>query len=96
MELTQALVAFPTVRAEQSMTGPAFTGMARFLEEWASSAGVRFHSVYNHEIWELSLGEGPVGTAFLLHGDVVPAGEGWTRKPFEAVLEGDKLYGRGT
>lgn len=32
----------------------------------------------------------------LAHVDVVPVGDGWTREPFGAQLEGDILYGRGT
>ncbi len=30
------------------------------------------------------------------HMDVVPAGEGWTRPPFGAVVDGGRIYGRGT
>ncbi len=30
------------------------------------------------------------------HTDVVPVGEGWTRDPFGAAIEGDRMYGRGT
>src|SRR5271155_3453774 len=30
------------------------------------------------------------------HIDVVPAGEGWTRDPFAGVVEGGRLYGRGS
>lgn len=37
---------------------------------------------------------GPV--LFLGHSDVVPAGEGWTREPFEPVVEAGRLYGRGS
>ncbi len=32
---------------------------------------------------------------FVTHYDVVPPGEGWTRNPFEPVVEDGKLYGRG-
>ncbi len=32
---------------------------------------------------------------FVTHYDVVPPGDGWTRNPFEPVVEGDRLYGRG-
>ncbi|GAA4700097.1 MULTISPECIES: M20 family metallopeptidase [Kocuria] len=42
---------------------------------------------------------GPVangpGLLFLGHSDVVPAGPGWTRQPYNAEVEGDRLYGRG-
>ncbi|MCS7099685.1 MAG: M20 family metallopeptidase [Sulfolobales archaeon] len=30
------------------------------------------------------------------HYDVVPAGSGWTRNPFEPAIEGGRLYGRGS
>ena len=34
--------------------------------------------------------------ALVSHLDVVPPGEGWTRDPFTPVVEGDRLYGRGS
>lgn len=43
----------------------------------------------------LSNGTGPV-FALNTHMDTVPAGDGWTRAPFEVTQEGDRLYGRGT
>lgn len=38
------------------------------------------------------------GRSILLtgHADVVKVGEGWTRPPFEAVIENGRMYGRGT
>ncbi|MET1128910.1 MAG: M20/M25/M40 family metallo-hydrolase [Thermoproteota archaeon] len=42
-----------------------------------------------------SEGEGEPHVMLLAHFDVVPAGPGWTRDPFKAQLEGDRLYGRG-
>lgn len=38
------------------------------------------------------------GRSLLLtgHADVVKAGEGWTRDPFGAAIEDNKMYGRGT
>jgi succinyl-diaminopimelate desuccinylase len=38
-------------------------------------------------------GPGPV-IALNAHGDVVPPGEGWTKDPYGAQVEGGKLYGR--
>lgn len=32
----------------------------------------------------------------LAHVDIVPVGDGWTRDPFGAQVEGDFMYGRGT
>ncbi len=40
-------------------------------------------------------GSGPT-LALATHLDVVPPGEGWTRDPFDPVIEGDLLYGRGS
>lgn len=39
-------------------------------------------------------GDGPT-LIFNGHTDVQPAGTGWTRDPFGAEIEGDRLYGRG-
>ena len=39
-------------------------------------------------------GAGPV-IALNAHGDVVPPGEGWTRPPYEGVVEDGRMYGRG-
>ncbi|NLJ25825.1 MAG: dipeptidase PepV [Firmicutes bacterium] len=41
-------------------------------------------------------GSGDEMVGILCHLDVVPAGEGWTKPPFGGVIEGDKLFGRGT
>ncbi|MGF9664046.1 M20 family metallopeptidase [Arthrobacter crystallopoietes] len=35
------------------------------------------------------------GLMFLGHSDVVPAGPGWSRQPFQAAVENGRLYGRG-
>jgi acetylornithine deacetylase len=43
----------------------------------------------------LSYGSGP-GLLVLGHTDVVPVGDGWTKDPFEGVLAGGRIYGRGT
>jgi len=40
------------------------------------------------------LGAGPV-IALNAHGDVVPPGEGWTRPPYDGVVEDGRMYGRG-
>jgi acetylornithine deacetylase/succinyl-diaminopimelate desuccinylase-like protein len=39
-------------------------------------------------------GEGPV-VALNAHGDVVPPGEGWTKPPYDGLVEGGRMYGRG-
>src|SRR5439155_13725589 len=40
-------------------------------------------------------GAGGPTIALNAHGDVVPPGEGWTRPPYEGVIEDGRMYGRG-
>ena len=40
-------------------------------------------------------GAGGPTIALNAHGDVVPPGEGWTKPPYEGVIEGGRMYGRG-
>jgi acetylornithine deacetylase/succinyl-diaminopimelate desuccinylase-like protein len=40
-------------------------------------------------------GEGGPTIALNAHGDVVPPGDGWTKPPYEGVVENGRMYGRG-
>ena len=40
-------------------------------------------------------GSGGPTIALNAHGDVVPPGEGWTKPPYEGVIENGRMYGRG-
>ena len=40
-------------------------------------------------------GTGGPTVALNAHGDVVPPGEGWTRPPYEGVIDGGRMYARG-
>jgi acetylornithine deacetylase/succinyl-diaminopimelate desuccinylase family protein len=40
-------------------------------------------------------GDGGPTIALNAHGDVVPPGEGWTRPPYDGVVEDGRMYGRG-
>jgi acetylornithine deacetylase/succinyl-diaminopimelate desuccinylase-like protein len=42
-----------------------------------------------------SFGDGGPTIALNAHGDVVPPGEGWTKPPYEGVVEDGRMYGRG-
>ncbi len=44
----------------------------------------------------VEFGEGDELLGIIGHLDVVPAGDGWTHKPFEPEISGGKIYGRGT
>src|SRR5881392_2114658 len=40
-------------------------------------------------------GSGGPTVALNAHGDVVPPGEGWTKPPYDGVIENGQMYGRG-
>lgn len=52
---------------------------------------------YDNYVGTIDLNDKEKELDILAHLDVVPAGEGWTEtEPFEPVVKGDKLFGRGT
>jgi acetylornithine deacetylase len=71
-------------------------GLARWIEEWAAEARIAVQR--DDAAVTLTVpgkAPGPV-LALVSHIDTVPAGEGWTRPPFEPTIEGDRMYGRGS
>ena len=89
LDLLKQLVAIPSVSGEEE-------AVAVFVEDTARRWGVdvvRDHTSVRLEVrgW----GPGPT-VALVSHLDVVPPGAGWTRDPFTPVVEGNRLYGRGS
>jgi acetylornithine deacetylase len=81
--------------AIHSVSG-AEEGIARWVEEWASDAGIavrRDDASVTLRVPGRAPGE---ILALVSHLDTVPAGEGWTKPPFEPTIEGDRMYGRGS
>jgi acetylornithine deacetylase len=89
VDLLRELVAIPSMSGEE-------TEIAVFVEEtarrWGLDAVRTEHAV---QIEVRGWGTGPT-LAFASHLDVVPPGSGWTRDPFNPVIEGTRLYGRGS
>jgi acetylornithine deacetylase len=89
IELLKQLVAIPSVSGDEA-------AVAQVVEETARSWGldvVRDGSGVRIEV----RGRDPGRTVALIsHLDVVPPGSGWTRDPFTPVLEGSRLFGRGS
>jgi acetylornithine deacetylase len=83
------MVAIPSVSGDEEP-------LAGFLEDTARRWGlevVRDDTAVRVEL----RGRAPGATiALVSHLDVVPPGSGWTRDPFTPVVEGDRLYGRGS
>jgi acetylornithine deacetylase len=89
VDLLRELVAIPSMSGEEAE-------IAVFVEESARRWGldvVRDANAVRIEVrgWDT----GPT-LAFASHLDVVPPGSGWTRDPFDPVIEGTRLYGRGS
>ena len=87
--LLRELVGIPSISGNEA-------AIACFVEETARQWGldvVRNESGVRIEIrgW----GTGPT-IALVSHLDVVPPGSGWTHDPFTPVIEGSRLYGRGS
>ena len=54
----------------------------------------RSHLERVNVLGQKSFGDGP-NIHYTGHYDVVPAGEDWTRNPFDPTIDGDRIYGRG-
>ena len=89
IELLTKLVSIPSVSGEEEELGV-------FAEATAHSWGLhvrRDESAVTVEV--RGRAAGPT-IALVSHLDVVPPGKGWTRDPFIPVVEGTRLYGRGS
>jgi acetylornithine deacetylase/succinyl-diaminopimelate desuccinylase-like protein len=89
--------------ASVSLTGEGIQDQVGFLvkrlEGWGFA--VEVHPTASHPILYAETGPANARFTWLLYGhyDVYPADEkqeGWRTKPFEPVVEGDRIWGRGT
>jgi acetylornithine deacetylase len=89
VELLRDLVAIPSVSGTEAAVG-------EFVERWAAARGLQVARGDDGVLVTLDGGTPGQSLAFVSHLDTVPAGEGWTRPPFEPVIEGTQLFGRGS
>jgi succinyl-diaminopimelate desuccinylase len=90
-------VNIPSVLSEPTPGAPFGAAVGKALEhalETAASLGLRTANIDGYAGYA-EWGEGAEMVAVLGHLDVVPAGEGWARSPFDAQVDGNRLYGRG-
>lgn len=103
--LTQDLVRLPTLNPP----GPLYHDICDYLRRRLSASGFDCQMIRangapgdsdRYPRWNLIArreGAGPGDCVhFNSHIDVVEVGRGWTYDPFAAVLDGDRIYGRGT
>ncbi|NLK07183.1 MAG: dipeptidase PepV [Firmicutes bacterium] len=95
---TKELVSIPSVEGDPEPGMPMGEPVNRSLEytlELCDKLGFRTKNIDGYAGYaEWGSGEEMVG--ILGHLDVVPAGEGWTKPPFDLTIEDGKAYGRGT
>lgn len=95
---TQDLVRIKSVAQEGMVGMPYGEGVGKALNyclELCNKLGLKTVNLDNY-IGYAEYGEGEEYVAVLGHVDVVPEGEGWIHEPYSAVIEDDKIYGRGT
>lgn len=101
-ELTETLkrwIAIPSIKADPENGAPFGAQVRRALENALKDAAEMGFATRNFDNYAGDVRMGPLGVdpiAILAHLDVVPVGEGWTYPPFEGVVEGDRITGRGT
>jgi acetylornithine deacetylase/succinyl-diaminopimelate desuccinylase-like protein len=88
--------------ASVSLTGEGIADEVAFLTKRLKDWGftVEVHATSSHPIIYAEIGPADARFTWLLYGhyDVYPADEkqeGWRTKPFEPVIEGDRIWGRG-
>ncbi len=93
----QRLLRAESVRAEPAPNAPFGRGVRDALDivlEMGQQFGLRPRD-FDGYACDLEIGAGSEMIASLSHIDVVPAGKGWTKPPFGAVIEDGYIYARG-
>ncbi|HMP99687.1 MAG TPA: M20 family metallo-hydrolase [Cyclobacteriaceae bacterium] len=90
IQLLQSLIAIPSFSKEEGVT-------ADILYAYLKNHGVDAQRD-KHNVWAKNLYFDASKPSILLnsHHDTVKPNQGYTRNPFEASIEGDKLYGLGS
>lgn len=94
------LIKIPSISSESNSTlqkpfGDECDKALQYTLQIAKEMGFRTKNVDGY-CGYIEFGEGDEILGIIGHLDVVPAGDGWTKcNPFEPIIEGTKLYGRG-
>ena len=97
-EMLQEWVRIPSVKGEAEAGAPFGREVRNMLDramEDARSLGFEVRD-FDGYACDITLGGEAEKIAVLGHLDVVPVGDGWTKPPFDAVIENGRMYGRGT
>ena len=96
--ITSKLVAIESVRPDFSCTSdPVGPGVRQCLAAAVAMCESRGMAVRIHDgqVAVAEIGAGQENLAFVVHLDVVPAGQGWTYPPFSGAIVDGYVWGRG-
>ena len=98
VETLRRWVNVPSVKGAPAEKAPFGSEVRRMLDTAMEDARKLGFPVRDFDGYacDITLGDAEEKIAVLGHLDVVPVGDGWTKPPFEGVIEDGKMYGRGT
>lgn len=98
VSVMQKWIRIPSVKGEAEDGAPFGREVRNMLDTAVADAeAMGFKTrVFDGYACDITLGDPEEQIAVLGHLDVVPAGDGWETDPFDPVIKGNKMYGRGT
>ena len=98
VSMLQRWIRTPSVKGEAADGAPFGRDVRRMLDTAMEDAGKLGFTARDFDGYacDITLGDAPEKIAVLGHLDVVPVGDGWTKPPFDGLIENGRIYGRGT
>ena len=98
VRMLQDWIRTPSVKEEAAPGAPFGTDVRKMLDLAMKDAREMGFVVRDFDGYacDVTLGGAEEKIAVLGHLDVVPTGDGWTKPPFEGLIEDGRIYGRGT
>ena len=98
VRMLQSWIRIPSVKGEAAPGMPFGAEVRKMLDRAVADARDMGFAVRDFDGYacDITLGDAEEKIAVLGHLDVVPVGDGWTRPPFDGVMENGRMYGRGT
>ena len=98
VDMLRRWVRIPSVKDAAKEGAPFGREVRRMLDTAMADAEALGFDVRDFDGYacDVTLGGAEEKIAVLGHLDVVPVGDGWTKPPFEALIENGRIYGRGT
>ena len=97
-ETLQRWIRTPSVKGEAADGAPFGRDVRKMLDTAMGDARKLGFAARDFDGYtcDITLGDAEEKIAVLGHLDVVPVGDGWTKPPFEGLIEDGRIYGRGT